>query len=307
MFKITPRNPSILLLFAIFFCTLLPGAAWAVEQCNDSVALLDKYRTLEETLTKNNLGIPVYLDSDVQKNFSSADIYGVIDHPFYMIEKELSSPADWCDIILPHLNIRACTSKNAADTWYLTIYNVTRYYQPFEKADQLKYSYRLASKLPGYIDILFSADSGPFHSRDHRLRLEAAPVGENRTFIHLSYSYSYGTFAFMAMKSYFGLFGGKRVGFSTSGIDANGGPVYVSGLKGVVERNVMRYYLAVLAYMDTLKYSPDHRFEKRISYWYDLTSRYRRQLFEVEKKEYLELKRNDLNTQIQLQKALKSQ
>jgi hypothetical protein len=306
MFTIVLRTIVRMFVIATLLCALIPGAALSVEQCDAPVSLLDKYHTLEEPLARSVLGMPVYLDSNVEKNSSSADIYGVIDRPFDAVEKELSSPADWCDIILPHINIRACTSSNVGDTWHLTLYNVTRYHQPIEEAVPLKYIYRLVARQSGYLDILFSADDGPFHTHDHRLRIEAAPVGENRTFVHLSYFYRYGSFAYMAMKSYFGLFGRSKVGFSTSGTDAKSGPIYVSGLNGVVERNVMRYYLAVLAYMDTLKYPAEQRFEKRISHWYDLTTRYKRQLFEMEKKDYLDYKRRDLKNQTQLQNASKA-
>ncbi len=58
----------------------------------------------------------------------------------------------------------------------------------------------------------------------------------------------------------------------------------VGGLRGAVESNVLRYYLAILAYMDTLKIPVEQRFEKRISQWYDLTARYKRQLFDARPK-----------------------
>ena len=106
------------------------------------------------------------------------------------------------------------------------------------------------------------------------------------------------------MKSYFSLFGGGRVGFSVIGTGRDGSPVYVGGLRGAIEGNVLRYYLTILAYMDTLKIPVDQRFEKRISQWYDLTARYKRQLFEMEKEAYLTYKRQDRESQLILQEAL---
>ena len=40
----------------------------------------------------------------------------------------------------------------------------------------------------------------------------------------------------------------------------------------------LRYYLAILAYLDTLKIPAEQRFEKRISQWYALTGRYKRSI-----------------------------
>ena len=49
------------------------------------------------------------------------------------------------------------------------------------------------------------------------------------------------------------IFGGGKVGFSVIGTYRDGKPVYVSGLRGSVERDVACYYLAILAYLDTLR------------------------------------------------------
>ncbi len=100
------------------------------------------------------------------------------------------------------------------------------------------------------------------------------------------------------------LFGGSKVGFSVTGTDSSGNPVYVEGLRGSVERDVACYYLAVLAYLDTLKIPAEQRFEKRISYWYDLAARFKKQLLEMEKEEYLIQKRKDRESQQKLQETL---
>jgi hypothetical protein len=86
------------------------------------------------------------------------------------------------------------------------------------------------------------------------------------------------------------IFGGK-VGFSVIGTDSDGNPVYVGGLRGAVERDVVCYYLAILAYLDTLKIPAEQRFEKRVSQWYDLAALYKKQLLEMEEEEYLTYKR----------------
>ena len=50
--------------------------------------------------------------------------------------------------------------------------------------------------------------------------------------------------------------------------------------------------------------SQQQRFEKRLSEWYDLTARYKRQLFEMEKEDYLTRKRQDQKNQLKLQSDL---
>ena len=62
------------------------------------------------------------------------------------------------------------------------------------------------------------------------------------------------------------------------------------GVRGVVERNTMRYYLAIDAYLDAP--GPQGR-EKRLGEWFDDTERYARQLHEMDRDDYLAMKRSE--------------
>ena len=83
-------------------------------------------------------------------------------------------------------------------------------------------------------------------------------------------------------------------------------PVYVKGVRGAMERNAVRYYLALLADMDTKKYPETGRFDKRINEWFSLTERYPRQLHELDREEYLAAKRREHSNQLKLQEGLES-
>ena len=262
--------------------------------------LIHKYHTIEKELQKSSLAIPFFIESSVSKNASHVDIYGSIKHPFDIVQHELLVPTNWCEILLPHLNVRACTYKKVNDTWLLNIYNITKFSEPLEDAYQMKFKYRVSELQARYFDISLAAPGGPFHTKDHQFGLEAIPLDKGSTFIHLRYSYGYSPLAYLLMK----LFGGGKVGFSVTGTDGDGNPVYVGGLRGLVERDVVCYYLAILAYLDTLKIPAEQRFEKRISQWYDLASRFKKQLLEMENEEYLTYKRQDRESQQRLQSDL---
>jgi hypothetical protein len=236
----------------------------------------------------------------VSKNASHVHIYGTIKYPFNIVQDELLVTTNWCEILLPHINVRACTYKKVNDTWLLNIYNVYKFSAPLEDAYQMKFAYRVSELQPRYFDISLAAPEGPSSTKDHQFGLEATPLDEGSTFIHLRYSYSYSPWIYLLMK----LFGGSKIGFSVTGTDSGGNPVYVDGLRGSVERNVVCYYLAILAYLDALKAPAEQRFEKRISQWYDLAGRYKKQLLEMEKEEYLTCKRQDRESQRRLQRNL---
>jgi hypothetical protein len=263
-------------------------------------SLIDKYHTIEKELQKSSFVIPFLIESSVSKTTSHVDIYGTIKYPFDIVQHELLVPTNWCEVLLPHINVRACTYKKVNDTWLLNIYNVTKFSEPLEDAYQMKFEYRVSGLQARYFDISLAAPEGPFHTKNHQFGLEATPLDKGSTFIHLRYSYGYSPLAYLLMK----LFGGGKVGFSVTGTDSDGNPVYVGGLRGLVERDVVCYYLAILAYLDTLKAPAEQRFEKRISQWYDLAGRFKRQLLEMENEEYLTYKRRDRESQQRLQSDL---
>ena len=286
--------------------SFLLSSQWREISCGeDSLSvgresLIDKYHKIEKELEKSTFAIPFYIESVVSQNASQVDIYGTIHYPFGLVKNEFLVPTNWCEIVLPHPGVKACTYKKMDDRWLLNIYNVDKLSKPLEDAYHMKFVYRVSELQPVYFDVALTAPEGPFHTKKHEFGLEATPLDEESTFIHLRYSYRYGPLAYLIMK----VFGGSKSGFTVTGTDSDGNPVYVDGLRGSVERDVACHYLAILAYLDTLKIPAEQRFEKRISQWYDLAALYKRQLLEMEEGEYLTYKRQARESQQRLQATL---
>jgi hypothetical protein len=220
-----------------------------------------------------------------------------------MVQNKLLLPANWCDIVLSNLKVRACTYKKMNDTWLLNIYNVNKFAESLEDAYEMKFVYRARELQPLYFDIALTAHEGPYHTKDHQFELEAIPLEENMTFIHSHYSFGYSFLGYITLK----IFVGSKIGFSIIGTDSAGNPVHIEGLRGSIERDVVYYYLAILAYLDTVQAPSDQRFERRISEWYDLTAHFKKQLFEMKREEYLADKGQDWINQQRLQGVLNSQ
>ncbi len=267
---------------------------------SSSESLFHKYYEVEKKQEKDFSPGLFTIESSVNNNTSRVDIYGVTSYPFNIVQSELLVPSNWCQIILSHHEIRACTYKKMNDTWLLTIYNVNNFSKPLEAAYQMAFMYRISKLQPLYFDIVLTAQEGPSHSMDHQIRLEAMPIGNKKTFIHLHYSFNYSTLGYILMK----MFGGSKIGFSIIDTDRTGNPVYVKELRGTVERDVACHYLAILAYFDTLNIHVDQRFERRISRWIDLTTPFEKQLPEIKKQEYIGYKRQDWKNQQSLQSNL---
>ena len=294
----------LLLAAAAVYCGIMCAALPSYADEGQSEGLKYLYTRLEPLISKSPLGLPLHFESRVENDFSGVDIYGVIDFPIETLQRELSKPKNWCDIIILHPNIRACTYSGNTSGSVLVMHNVNRHFQAIAEAYQMLFKYQIIQASQSFLDIAMNADSGPFGSYDHKLRLRAVALDVKRSFVHLSYSYTYGSIQYLAMKSYFALFGVRRAGFSIDSFDEKSGPIYVSGVKGAVERNVMRYFLAILAYFDAMKYPQEQRFEKRLSGWIELSGRYKEQFPKVENEQYFDFKRVDLKNQTLLQAGI---
>ncbi len=127
----------------------------------------------------------------------------------------------------------------------------------------------------------------------YRIQFQAVPVGNGRTFLHLTYSYDYGLAGRLAMKTYLATIGSGKVGFTIIGKLPSGQPKYIGGMRGVAERNTMRYYLAIDAYLGALTAPPRLQFQKSLLRWFIATEQYPRQLHEVNQTAYIDMKRRE--------------
>ena len=282
------------------------GAALAVERPRTGAEmLLHTYQSNIAKLEKNSYGIPLFLDSVEQDDKVKVDVYGIFDHPFGTVSRVLKDPVNWCDIVSLTPNVKACTSGSQEGVPQLTLYLGNKTYQPPEESrHQLRYQYRKLDQQQAYLDIALGADSGPFATRDHTIRFEAVPLEGGSTFAHVSFSYRDSVALRLAGKAYFATLGRNKAGFTITGTDSKGHPVYIGGARGALERNAIRNYFAIRSFIDTLGYSETSRLDMRTNEWYDLTSRYPKQLDDLDRKDYLTFKAKEHRNQVTLQRQL---
>ena len=302
------RNFTKIFLFMVATAVLFSaGLASAVEKPRQGEdILLDTYHRNMAKLDTNSFGFPLVLESFERDDKVHVDVYGIFDYPFGSVANVLQVPANWCEIVSLHPNVKGCTYKELPGDLQLTFYIGRKAYQPLEDTSQVIYHYRNVYQQRGYLDINLIAGAGPFGTKDHKMRFEALSLDRGRTFVHVSYSYSDSVALRLTQKVYFATFGSGKVGFTVSGTDSNGNPVYIGGTRGALERNAVRYYFAIQSFMDLLRYPEENRFSMRTSKWYDLTSRYRKQLFELDKKDYLTFKAREHMNQVTLQRSIRT-
>jgi len=262
----------------------------------DAATLKARYEALQDKFANNQFGRPLVLESKEASGDLKGDVYAIVDYPYSTVQQALVSPEHWCDILILHLNVKRC--KASSGTPKMINLNVGRKFdQPVEDAYELNFKYRVGASSADYLQVLLSADEGPLSTKNYRIQVEAVPIDPKRTVIHMSYAYGYGFAAKMAMQTYLATLGSAKVGFTVLDKKPDGKPVYQTGVLGLLERNTMRYYLAIDAYLSAYGLPAAEQPEKRIREWYASTERYAQQLHEMDQNEYLDMKRKEMRRQ----------
>jgi hypothetical protein len=267
---------------------LAPSSAAAHEAAavGSAQALLARHEQLRDRLEHNAFGQPLVLISHEGDGIVQGDVYGVVEHPFKRVEAELGDAANWCHVLILPYNVKRCTAQGGTD---LTLHVGKKSHDPIERAFRLDFHFQPVQTSPDYLQRTLKAPEGPLGTRNYGITLEASPLDEGHSFIHLSYTYEYGTVSRLAMDLYLSTTGSAKVGFST--VNEGGQEQLVKGMRGVMERNTMRYFLAIEADLDSLAAPPGQQLEARLNEWYEMSEKYRRQLWEMGRKEYLDMKR----------------
>ncbi len=279
----------------LFAATAMTGAAIGQTQApaseQNATALLEKHAELASQLAGSPYGRPLYLESSETSSMVNGNAYAILDSPFSAVSATLKSPKRWCDVMILHLNTKYCRATSDTSPSVLNVNIGKKTEQELADAFALEFAFRLASASPTYLSAQLNADKGPLGTSNYRIELRAMPLPEGKTFMHLRYSYGYGMAGKLAMQGYLATLGSGKVGFTQVGQGQKQG--YVGGMRGAVERNTMRYYLAIEAYLASLGRPADQQFNARLDHWFNATEQYARQLHEVDKSSYLVMKKNE--------------
>ena len=280
---------------------LPPDASWGKE--GDFERLAGYYQELQEAAQRGPFGLPLQVHSEERPNLVSAEIRGIVDHPFKTLGATFVQPAPWCDFLSLNPNIKACTFQGNAQEILLTLYIGTRSYRSPEAATQQPYRFLVRARQPQYAAISLSASEGLLGTKAHQFEFEAASVA-GKTVVALRSSYEPSALSRLVTAVYLATLGRDKIGFSRqqNGDGAEAG--YVRGVQGMIERGVMRYYLALKAFVDTQELPTSRQFEARLITLYDLMELYPAQLRQMEKAEYLDIKRRERENQIRLQRKI---
>jgi hypothetical protein len=277
-------------------CAIASAAAAPEEE--PAAALRAQYAALTQQLEQSPFEQRLHIESVEGSRVLQGDVYAVVDYPIATVSDAFTSPAHWCEALILHLNVKYCRPVARGASTALSVAIGSKNDQTLTRAYRIEFAYSVAASLPDYMEVDLNASKGPLGTGNYRIALEAVGLEDERAFVHLRYSYTYGFWARVAMRMYLHGTGSGKVGFTIIGDPNDPQPKFIGGVRGIVERNVMRYYLAVDAYLEAFATPAPERFEKSLGRWFDATERYPRQLHEVDRDTYLAMKRREyLNQQ----------
>lgn len=260
----------------------------ALANADMAMTLRAKHASLGPQLDLNQFGRPLVLDSVESSKRPQGDLYAVVDHPFSVVSASLSRPANWCDLMLLHINTKYCHAETVQSGSILKINIGKKTPQALEDVPQVEFHYKVATATSEYLDVMLDAEIGPLGTRNYRIKLVAVALPNAKTLLHLSYAYDTSLSVRLATQAYLGTAGRGKVGFTVIGEQPGGQPAYIDGVRAMVERNTMRFYLAIDSY---LAVPGAVQLDKRLHHWFMATERYSLQLREMDKGEYILMKR----------------
>ena len=276
-------------------CLLLICAAGvactAMAKSDSAATLLAKHASLDEQLRQNQFKRPLALESAETPDRLKGDIYAIVEHPFDAVSAGLSNPDHWCDVMLLHINTKYCHALAGSSGTTLRVNIGKKTPEELSDAARVEFNFSLTAATKEYFEFTLNAKDGPLGTSDYRIQLEAVALPNDRTFLHLTYSYAVSFAGRLAMQTYLATVGAGKVGFTVIGRRADGQPNFIGGVRGVLERNTMRYYLAIDSFLEAARAAPAAQLEKRLQSWFTAVERYPRQLHEMDRAAYLEMKR----------------
>lgn len=229
---------------------------------------------------------PLHVESVAEDSEVRGVVSGELPFDFARTRALLASPRAWCDIVLLHFNVKACASTTKAGRAELRVQHGGKRSVDPEEGATLRYSFAAETR-GSRLEVRLHAAQGSLGTRDHRLRLVARPAGPSRTALRFDYAFEASGWARQALRAYLATAGRHKCGFST--VEDEGERHCVRGMRGILERNAVRYYYAMIAVLEGQAAAPGDA-AWRARRWFDLTETQPRQLREMSREAYLATK-----------------
>ena len=282
----------------VLVLTLCLGCGGPRAQSASPDALRARFAAVRAQTALNIFDRPLYLQSSESSDLlQGGEVFALVDYSYDDVRQVLVQADHWCGILILHLNVKYCRASSAAGREALYVGIGRKVDQPLWALNWVMFGYQVDNAGNDYFSVVLQAPTGPLSTRNLRILIEAVPFEDHRSLLHMTYAYSYGQFARWAMQGYLATIGSAKLGFSIVGRSADGEAIRAGGPLGALERNTMRYYLAVEAYLAARRLPASQQTQQALQDWFTATERYPLQLHEIDRAAYIEMKLRELRRQ----------
>ena len=293
------RSMSMILVLLVTGVSL-PAAANAGD-ASKAPRVLDRYEAMRKSRSPLASSLPVYLQTDKRGEQTSVSLIGRVHFPYKSVEAVLQDSAAYCQFLPLMFNVKACVITDHEPVEKIRYYVAGKHYASPMTSYRLNTTWRVADRQPGRLHVLMQADRDGVGVSAYRVDLVIVPYGEE-TLISVEALYAPGRLTRAATHTYVHLFARNKPGFTLVEAEKTGKREYITGFPAIIERSVVRSYLALDAYLGTQKVPASRRLDAQLQRWYSLNQPYRTQLYEMERDEYLSIKHRERRNQLKLQR-----
>ncbi len=275
----------------------LPGGASAASM--ESEALIQRYIHLTKTTRALTDTLPLYLATVQDNKVLNVSLFGLIPYSFNKVASELSKPQSYCEFLPLMFNVKGCVVTETSPVTRIKYYVAGKYYTPPIASIRIKSVFRIIESRKDFLQIIMEDDGDSQGTTKYHVLLKIVPM-KNQTLIYIESLYAPGRLTRMATKTYVSMFARNKPGFTKLKVSGGGETQFITGFPAIIERSIVRSYFALKAYLQNQHVPPARRHEARLQSWYNLNLPHRKQLYELERKQYLAIKRRERKNQLNM-------
>lgn len=180
-------------------------------------------------------GLSVY--SQESAGQLTGGIEATIGYPFHMVRDALARPQTWCEIALLHLNNKSCRVFQDGAQLRIVVGMGRLLDEAANESLVLHWDPAVLEDVKA--DLRLVGSKGPLGTTDNLIEVHLTRRPNGQTLLNLAYSCRFGGAVRLAAQAYLGTVARDRVGFTTV-TTSDGSAHLVRGLRGAIERSVMR-------------------------------------------------------------------
>jgi hypothetical protein len=230
----------------------------------------------------------VYLESSEASHQARGEVLARLDLPYATASVVLADTQAWCRLLMLHPNVKHCLPGTGGRGGVLLDLTMAAQRDGlFGQEHPLQLSWTVLARDASHLAVELLAERGPMGTRDYRIGFELAPLEAGTSVMRLVYSSAFTATGLWMAQAYVATVARHRVGFTVVDTDAQGRPVHLRGVRAAIERNTMRFHLAVQSWLAVQPLPQERRVARAIEAWFDASERHATQLHEVEREEYV--------------------